>query len=272
MYGDVRRVNDPKNPERKIAVKRSFRPDDQWVFIQEIEILVKLRHPCVIEIYGWSPGDSKTIEIQMQYAENGSLSRHLTRRQSGIVRSFGNPTRKAQLICDLVLGMRHVHSRRIIHRDLKPANILIDANWRGLIGDFGWSRSMSATGRPTPEAGTWLYAAPEQLRPGYRYDEKVDVFAFGLIAYEIIGDHPAFPAGRSTTMPTLPTASDTDAFGALMGTLLPRCWSVCPGDRPYFQEIFAAFEACRFAILPAADAKAISEAVFEVLRLEKGRR
>jgi serine/threonine protein kinase len=69
--------------------------------------------------------------------------------------------------------MGYVHSLHIIHRDLKPANILLDESWRGLTGDFGLSRPMSAFGPPTPETGTREYAAPEQRDPGGEYDRTV---------------------------------------------------------------------------------------------------
>jgi serine/threonine protein kinase len=239
---------------------------DRQQFIREVEILVKLRHPCVIQILGWSPGDYQTIEIQMQFAPNGSLSNHLTQPESEQRRSFGNPTRKAQLICDIVLGMRYVHSHQIIHRDLKPANILLDENWRGLIGDFGLSRMISGKGPPTPETGTRYYAAPEQWIPGVEYSEKVDVFAFGLILYEIISDVLVFPNGQwSRKLPKM-----SAEFGPVMHSLLPRCWSADANERPSFQEILELFASCGFGILPGVDRAAISRAVSEVLEVERG--
>jgi serine/threonine protein kinase len=160
--------------------------------------------------------------------------------------------------------MRYVHLHHIVHRDLKPDNILIDGNWRGLIGDFGLSRTLSGEGPPTDRTGTPLYAAPEQLIRHFRYTEKVDVFAFGLILYEILGHVPAFPRGRPAPFPDIPSS-----FGPLMHELIPRCWSLTSTDRPSFEEIFDSFSACKFAILPGADGEAISRSVSEVLELEK---
>jgi serine/threonine protein kinase len=264
-YGTVTFENDPRRPEKKIAVKRSWNPNHRKNFIREIENLVRLRHPRVIQIYGWAPRESNTFEIQMQYAAHGALSTHLTDPKSGSPRSFGDATRKAQLICDIVLGMRYmyIHSHDIIHRDLKPANILLDENWRGLIADFGLSRSTSAEGPPTADRFTLLYAAPEQLVPGRQYGEKVDIFAFALVVYEIVGDVPVFRQVRSGQLPVLPPR-----FGPVMRELIPRCWSKNPNDRPSFQDIFETFAGCGFAILPDADATAISQAVSEVLQVE----
>jgi serine/threonine protein kinase len=152
-----------------------------------------------------------------------------------------------------------------MHRDLKPANILVDENWRGLIGDFGLSRSMIGAGLPTPDVGTPLYAAPEQMTPGVQYTGKVDVFAFGLIVYEIIREIPVFREPRSTQ---LPSVTIPDGFGRLMQKLIPRCWSLNPNDRPSFESIICDFDSCGFSILPGADGRAISEAVSEVLKAE----
>jgi hypothetical protein len=261
-FGLVRLAIDPHVPERAIAVKRVG--SNRQAFFEEVANMNKLRHPCVVALYGWSTSDSGTCEIQMQLARRGALSRHLTARNSPIPRSFGNPTQKGILLCDIVLGMRHVHSHRIIHRDLKPANIFIDGNGRGLIGDFGLSHSISAKGLPTEAVGTPLYAAPEQTEDGVAYTEKVDVFAFALISYEIIGDWPIFPGGRPDRFPEIP-----DTFGSLMQRLIPRCWSCKPRHRPSFEAIFAEFQKCEFAILPGVDAKSILQAVSEVLEKEQ---
>lgn len=78
-------------------------------------------------------------------------------------------------------GLKFLHERDIVHRDMKPANILYDqaSNWK--ISDLGLAKFMERW--MTPETGTPRYFAPEQLQTDY--DSKVDVFAFGLIIFEI---------------------------------------------------------------------------------------
>jgi serine/threonine protein kinase len=122
--------------------------------------------------------------------------------------------------------MRHVHLHNIIHRDLKPGNILLDENWRAWIGDFGLSRSRSAKGLPTPEDGTYGYAAAEQMTAGVPYTGKVDVHAFGRVLCDILQDVPAFPGVLSHKWPRIPSA-----FGPLMQDLTPRCLSVSLAKR-----------------------------------------
>jgi serine/threonine protein kinase len=126
---------------------------------------------------------------------------------------------------------------------------------------------MSANGPPTPNAGTPDYAAPEMRNPKTMYNGKVDIFAFGLVLYEIIGDVPVYRGGCPNEMPQIPVF-----FGELMKGLIPRCWSVNPNDRPSFEAIFNEFRSCDFAILPGVDKEAISRAVSAVLAEEQKRR
>jgi serine/threonine protein kinase len=160
--------------------------------------------------------------------------------------------------------MRHIHRHGVIHRDLKPTNILLDDDWRALIADFGWSRSVSATGLPTPHAGTPLYAAPEQREYGVAYSNKVDVYSFGLVLYDIVGNRPVFPTRRSGPLSDVPAT-----FGPYMQGLIRRCWSVDPAGRPSFRDIFDEFVARGFDILPDAHESAIAASVSKVLELEK---
>jgi hypothetical protein len=260
-FGTVSCGRDPKNPEQMIAVKRLDSTD--WEsFKRELEILVRVQHPCIIELKGWSPIEARSFEIQMKFAPNGTLRDHIggTRAYLGLLR---NRTRQACLICDIVLGMRYVHSCGFMHRDLKPQNILLDENWRGLISDFGHSRSGSATGPPTPNAGTFAYAAPEQRQGDAPYTAKVDVFAFGLIAYEMIAGHPAFESPESTELSPPPSY-----FGSFMQNLIQRCWSSNPNARPLFEEVFHDFERRGWQILPEADPAVIAASVSKVLKEE----
>jgi serine/threonine-protein kinase len=156
--------------------------------------------------------------------------------------------------------MRFVHSQHIVHADLLPANILFDRNFRGLIGRFRANGPNPVYGPQSSETGALLYPTPEQMNRDGRCTEKSDVFAFGLIGYEIIGLCAALPNGRAEPLPSIPDESGPD-----IQRVIPRCWSRIPSDRPSFADILADFETCGFAILPDADAEAIRRAVLAAL-------
>jgi serine/threonine protein kinase len=260
-FGDVWRVTDPEKPEHDIAVKVLKNSTEQDA-LREIGNLIKLQHPCIVGLMGWSRGPDNVYEIRLTLAARGALSDYLKRDEDDAPVRFWNSTVKAIFICDIVLGMRYVHLRGIIHQDLKPANILVDENWRARVSGFGLSWCQSTDGFPSVHVKNELYAAPEQL-PTSSYDEKVDVFSFGFILYEIVGGIPHPPMNRKGELPAL-----IQGFDGLMKRLIGRCWSLDPSDRPSFREIFSEFQDHNFAILPGVDTKAISQSVCEVLQAE----
>jgi serine/threonine protein kinase len=222
--------------------------------MREVTALIKVQHPCVIPILGWFREGVNSFGIVMKFASNGALSAHLRRNGPSPLR---NPTRQGILICDIIMGMRFIHEQGFMHRDLKPLKILLDHDWRGLISDFGLSREVSAPGAPSPNAGTDDYSAPEQLIWGFPYDNKVDVYAFGLVAYEIVTGSCAVNRRQS--------ALPVESFGSLMQGLILRCWSEDPDLRPSFEAIFKEIERNGFAVLPKADPNVIRQSVSTVM-------
>jgi serine/threonine protein kinase len=272
----VKLVRDPVTGNL-IAVKYFSDPNlDKTSFIREAEILARLNHPCVLRIIHWAfPDSSGWGEIHTEFAERGSLEHILKERTTQTGRQFWTRTRMGIAICDIVLGMRFVHSRKIIHRDLKPSNILIRGNGRALIGDFGSIRFENSEGTLTAESGTVHYAAPELFDESADLTTKVDVWAFGLILYEIVSGFAVFPSSlspfdvirkiRRRERPVIPIPEEC---GEYMEALIRRCWSDDPASRPSFDEILDEFRGRRFAILPGVNCDEIIGAVNGVLTWE----
>jgi hypothetical protein len=262
--------------KRQFAVKHIARRKDANSFAREVKFLVKLRHPCIVRILGWSqPTDAQNGEIHMEYAANRSLSRLLSRHPNI---AFEDPTRAGIIICDIVLGMRYVHSQGIVHRDLKPLNILLDRDFRAKICDFGISRMMDDTEDiPTGRTCTLNYSAPEQLGDDFRPTTNTDVFVFGLVLYEIVTGVPVFAPDlaplqileghRRNDRPGIPPGC-----GALMQGIIRDCWSPAPERRPSFHRIFQTIASDNFKILPNANCFEIKEAVSTVLAWEQNRK
>jgi serine/threonine protein kinase/tetratricopeptide (TPR) repeat protein len=175
-------------------------------FKRELLLARQVTHKNVVRIH-----DLGTIGgikyITMPYVEGADLAT--------ILRNEGRlpPTRALRIARSVVAGLTEAHKKDVIHRDLKPANIMIDAQDEALIMDFGIARSTGApVGGPmpgnttivgdlqrisvTPDAtvlgavvGTVEYMAPEQAR-GQHVDQRADVYAFGLIMYDMLVARP----------------------------------------------------------------------------------
>jgi serine/threonine protein kinase len=158
---------------------------------------------------------------------------------------------------------------------LKPSNILLDDLGYPLIGDFGTSRYESDDATFTGETGTVYYAAPEMFKEVIP-TTKVDIFSFGLVLYEILVGSPVFPLSMAarpvmkcilnSDMPKIPSTC-----GEMMQKLIKRCWSMNPGDRPSFDDIFAEFQANNFDIVPGANAITIRDYARGILAWEARR-
>jgi serine/threonine-protein kinase len=98
--------------------------------------------------------------------------------------AWRSPRLALQVIRDVAAGLAYAHSQRVLHLDLKPENVMIFADRRAAIGDFGTSRLVRGATRTYIEAGTLGYMAPEQAYGRAR--QGSDVFALGLIAYQLL--------------------------------------------------------------------------------------
>jgi serine/threonine protein kinase len=129
----------------------------------------------------------------------------------------------------------------------------------------------------TAPSATCHYAAPELFLEDAKLTPAVDVWAFGLLLYEIFAESAVFPRSyspfdvirqlRKHERPIIPTSC-----GQYMDNLIRRCWSENPSVRPSFNEILGEFRARGFDILPGVDCEKIRRAVDEVLEWERDAR
>jgi len=162
-------------------------------FKNELLFARKITHKNVCRVYEFNRlgGIAYT---SMEFVEGESL-------RSVLNRFGGLPVRKGiDLALQICAGLKEAHAQGIVHRDLKPENIMIDAQGNVKIMDFGIARSMEALTRLTGAmAGTPAYMAPEQVG-GKSVDYRTDVYAVGLLLYEIFTGQPAFQADNAVAV------------------------------------------------------------------------
>jgi hypothetical protein len=162
-------------------------------FKNELLFARKITHKNVCRVYEFNRigGIAYT---SMEFVEGESL-------RSVLNRFGGLPPRKAfDLILQICSGLTEAHAQGIVHRDLKPENVMIDARGNVKIMDFGIARSMETLTRLTGSmVGTPAYMAPEQVG-GKPIDYRTDIYALGLIMYEVFTGTPAFQAENTVAV------------------------------------------------------------------------
>lgn len=148
-------------------------------FIQEYETLNMLNHPSILKTYGMFFGcENSPPSVLLEYCPS-SISQMIK----------NNAYSHAKLVCsiyEIAEGMRYIHSKKVIHCDLKPANILISADGKIRNSDFGISKLIQPGASISSLQGTIKFSAPEIIREGKNYTEKVDVYSFGVLLFFLL--------------------------------------------------------------------------------------
>ncbi|CAL5419499.1 unnamed protein product [Camellia sinensis] len=193
-------------------------------FAQEVEMLSRQRHCFVLQLMGACldpPNHSWIVTEFFSTTLREWLHGPDTRRKERVVPlpSFEERVAKALEIAQAMQYL-HEHKPKVIHRDLKPSNIFLDDTMHVRVADFGHARLLTDEEKAlTGETGTYVYMAPEVIRCE-PYNEKCDVYSFGIILNELItGEHPfietdygpskiAMEVAEGSLRPTLPKGDD----------------------------------------------------------------
>ncbi|CAI0550923.1 unnamed protein product [Linum tenue] len=167
-------------------------------FFAELKVLTHVHHLNLVRLIGYCVEGS--LFLVYEFIENGNLSQHLR----GTEREPLTWPGRVQIALNSARGLEYIHEHTVpvyIHRDIKSANILIDKNYRAKVADFGLTKltEVGSNSLPTRLVGTFGYMPPEYAQYG-DVSPKVDVYAFGVVLYELISAKDAIvkPSGSIT--------------------------------------------------------------------------
>ena len=226
---------------RKVAVK-VLRPDlaaslGVERFNREITIAAALTHPHILTLIDSGEADGFLYYV-MPYVEGPTL-------RSRLVREGELPVAEAvRILRDVTDAVAAAHAQGVVHRDLKPENIMLSGR-HALVADFGVAKAVrEATGRHSLTTagvalGTPTYMAPEQAAADPLTDHRADLYALGVVAYEMLTGEP--PLVRGTPQAVLAAhvteapVSVTERRGTVppaLASLVMRCLEKRPADLP----------------------------------------
>ena len=189
------------------------------------ELLSQLNHPNIVKFYGFYYGDEKhSPAILIEYCKF-NLDK--------IIHQLEDIDLVA-ITYQIYVTIKYIHKKKIIHCDLKMRNILINTQNQVKICDFGISKCIDLTTLTsiTHDVGTLAFMTPEMFNENIIYNEKVDVYAFGVVVYFILtkGSIPKFTGiGCYLSLP-LP-----NCINKLTHRIIKKGWSKSPEDRPSFR-------------------------------------
>jgi serine/threonine protein kinase len=233
--GEVYRADDLRLGE---AVALKFLPEDvagdparRKRFDDEVRLARTIAHPNVCRVYDVGESDGRTF-LTMEYVDGEDLV-SLLRRIGRLPAAKG-----VEIARQLCAGLSAAHERGVLHRDLKPANVMIDGRGHAKITDFGLAVPDADAADALDGAGTPAYMSPERLA-GQPATVQADLYALGLVFYEVFTGKRAFEAGslaewktaHASSIPSRPSSHVADLDPAAETAML-RCLEKDPAKRP----------------------------------------
>mmetsp|Transcript_4053 Transcript_4053/g.10331 ORF Transcript_4053/g.10331 Transcript_4053/m.10331 type:complete len:947 (-) Transcript_4053:1904-4744(-) len=232
---------------------------------READIAARLDHPNICDLVGVA-ADTECFCLAYEFCEGGSLLSLLSDS-----RRFYE---YLPIALDIACAMAYLHSRSIIHRDLKPSNILLTADHRAKIADFGMSVAPDPGQELTAETGTYRYMAPEVIRHE-SYSSNADVYSFGVCLWQLITRE--IPFGTMTPIqaafavaeggrPPIPPSTPRR-----LQEIIEACWDQDSHRRPSFTYIAMSLaDYAKMAFSPANVGTSTLQIANEIIRQVDG--
>ena len=218
-----------RNLGRRVALKilpkhRTSDPERVARFVREVRASATLNHPSIVAVHD-AGHDGDVHFLAMELIDGVPLSDWMRRRRSLAAR--------VEVMAQVAEGLAKAHDAGIVHRDLKPDNIMVTADGRAKIVDFGIAKLTERIGEragstgittPTSRVGTTAYMSPEQVE-GKSLDRRTDVFSFGSVLYELLtGASPfASPQYADTLHNVVHREPPLDEIAKPLRRIVQRC-------------------------------------------------
>lgn len=205
-------------------------------FRREIQVAASLQHPHIVPLLAAGRADD-LLYYTMPLVEGESLRARLAREGELPV------PEAVRILRDVADALGYAHRHGVVHRDIKPDNVLL-SNHHALVTDFGVAKALDRAARDSSLTATGLalgtpaYMAPEQAAGDPNTDQRADIYALGVLAYEMLAGRPPFtgPSPRAIvaahlTQPPVPLVEARDSVPRALGALVMRCLEKRPADR-----------------------------------------
>jgi len=214
-------------------------------FRREIVVAAGLMHPHIVPVHSAAETADGVLYYSMPFIDGQSLRARLRDGYIPLSQSI-------RFLRDIASALSHAHAHGLVHRDMKPENVLLSGGY-ALVADFGIAKALQNAGMstvtksPTPDVltsvgvaiGTPAYMAPEQVAGDADIDARADLYALGVIAYELVSGQVPFAgmSPRAVLVAHLATAPEPiDAVVAnvppALATIIMQCLAKEPADRP----------------------------------------
>ena len=229
-------------------------------FIREAKAVARLSHPNVVNVFDQG-ADGGTVFLAMEYVPGRTLRDLLNDRGALSVRAA------LDILEPVLAALGSAHRAGLVHRDVKPENVLITDGGLVKVADFGLVRLLNGAdgaaggGSSTTGAvlGTVSYLAPEQIRPDADTDQRVDVYAAGILLYEMLtggkphtGENAAQVIYRHLHEDVPAPSLGVPAIGPELDSIVAAATARDPRGRPYDAvELLAALQRVRRTLTPA---------------------
>ena len=222
-------------------------------FRREVELAASLQHPHIVPLLS-AAASGDLLYYTMPLVEGESLRAKLARQGELPV------SETIRVLADVADALAYAHAHGVVHRDIKPDNVLISGK-HAVVTDFGVSKAVSASSGGSLTSlgvalGTPAYMAPEQAAADPHLDHRADLYALGILGYEMLTGRPPFTAATpqatlaaQVTQTPQPVTAQRPAVPGALNALVMRCLEKHPADR--FQSAGAVLEALEQMVTPS---------------------